>query len=77
MLITIRFLLFDDEERETTIPPLYFAFGIKNYLVTFEDYEECLPLLPEKHKASYKQASKRVKALKSTDRIEFHHPPWL
>ena len=73
----LTFLLFDDEEREEIIPPLYFAFGIKENLMSFEDFEEFLPLLREKHKASYNRASKTVKALKSTGGIVFHHPPWL
>jgi hypothetical protein len=73
----LTFLLFDDDERGEIIPPLYFAFGIKDDLMIFEDFEKYLPLLPEKHKASYKRASKSIKALKSTGGIEFHHPPWL
>jgi len=71
------FIQLENDENESFLPPLYFAFGIKEDLMNYERFLEILPDLPKKHKTAYKLADKKIKSLKNKDGIEFHHPPWL
>lgn len=71
------YLLLNEEERKEEFPPLYYAFGVKDELYTFEDFEAILSTLPKKHKASYNRTLKKVGTLESNEGVDFHHPPWL
>ena len=71
------FLLLEENEREELNIPLYFAFGAKDDLVTFEDFNNFIRSNPEAHKASLKSAKKIIDSVEKPESIVFHHPPWL
>jgi hypothetical protein len=71
------FLVLDEVERDELTVPLYFAFGAKNDLFTFEDFNRFIKSNPEAHKAALKLAKKAIASVKKPESIVFHHPPWL
>lgn len=64
------------EDDELRIPK-YFAFGAKNDLYTFEDFNAFVNSNPQAHKTSFKKAKKYLDSLNDPDNIVIHHPPWL
>ncbi|PCJ39094.1 MAG: hypothetical protein COA81_11045 [Alphaproteobacteria bacterium] len=55
--------------------PLFYAFGAKYDLVTFDDYAAIDGNIPSMHKAAYKRA-KQIASKDDNDMV-MHHPPWL
>lgn len=61
----LAFVLMNDEEKKQQygLPPLYYAFGVKDKIKTLTDFEKVLEDLPKLHKTSYKRAKRAVDKL--------------
>lgn len=60
-------------------PPLYYAFGVKEPLYSFEQFKKIVGTLKDYHKSSYQKAKRHVEktAPNKEEDITFHHPPYL
>lgn len=69
------FMLMRPKERKGI--PLYYAFGAKEELCSFNQYLSFLRRTPDAHKASLKRAVRKYSELSDPDSMVIHHPPWL
>ena len=73
----LTWILLKPEERKDAPLPIYYAFGVDEDLITFEDYKKVTPKLPALHKAAYKRAQRMVREQTTYGTsVEFHHMPW-
>lgn len=70
------FLFFQDKMK---IPPqpLFYAYGLKEDIVTLKDYKKVLRRIPNCHKAAYSYAKKVVKLSYKGGQCIIHHPAYL
>lgn len=70
-------LLFIKEKKEILEFPLFYAYGYKEEILNFKEYNKIFKEIPNFHKSAYILAQKIIKKLNKGGELFFHHPAHL